>query len=648
MEQRSFSPVTVFRSVEKVICVIAIVSLVLIATSEVLAKLFGSSVPASTGLLVHFLLLLGLVSGMYTAGIKEHISIALVKYIKSERIQKTITLATGFIAVMVCTILAWSSVSFIKIAIRPDMIGFIPNMVFILAMPLAFGIMALRFALQMATGSRTSDQVAGDAANQTASGAASQVDNKAKNYVIPFLAILAGSAAAFPVIAKIIWGFDTPDSVYNLVDFFYEAIYVLKLPLFILLIVAALLGAPLFTVIAGIALIMIQSAWGEAEAVNNSIFSALTDSSIIAIPLFTITGFILSESRAGERLVRCFRSLFSWIPGGMIIVTVVLCTFFTSFTGASGVTILALGGILFTILSKKSSYPEKFTIGLLTSAAWVGLLFPPSLPIILVGATSRTNIVHMFLGALIPGLILVIVMIIIGIVASIKVKIPVEPFSLRNAASSLKGSAMEMLLPILLLAGFFSGALSIVEIGAVSVIYVFIVEVVIYRDIKIADLPKVFYKALPIIGGLLSIIAAAKALSFAIIDTQAPENFARWMQSAIESKFVFLLLLNLGLLLIGCFMDIFSAILVVLPLIAPLGVVYGIDPVHLGVIFLINMGASFLTPPVGINLFLASYRFEKPFTEICRYILPFFLIQLAVVFLVTYVPILSTFLPRFF
>jgi tripartite ATP-independent transporter DctM subunit len=198
------------------------------------------------------------------------------------------------------------------------------------------------------------------------------------------------------------------------------------------------------------------------------------------------------------------------------------------------------------------------------------------------------------------------------------------------------------------MAGYFSGILSLVEVSAASVIYVFIVEVLINRDIALRDVPKVLYKAIPIIGGILSILAMAKALSYAIIDTQVPEHFANWMRHTVESKFLFLLLLNLALLALGCVMDIFSAILVVLPLIVPLAQVYGIDPVHLGIIFVINLEVGFLTPPVGLNLFLASYRFEQPFTEICRYVLPFLLIQLLVVFLVTYIPALSTFLPRFF
>jgi len=620
MEPRRFSPGLVLGAAEKGVCITALTALVFLAAGEAAARLFGTGIPASTALMSHILLLLGLFAGMYTSRTGEHLAIVLVQFIKNENARRIIAAATSCIAIFICTIVAWSSISFVKIAISPERVGFIPNVVFVWAMPLAYGVIALRFVLRV----------------------------PGRGRVFSLAALALGTAAAFPSIAKIIWGFDAPDMAYNLSSLFGDALFTVRLPLILLLIASALMGAPLFTIIAGIALVIIQSAGGESEAVNNSIFSALTDSNIIAIPLFTLTGFLLSESRAGERLVHSFRSLFSWIPGGMIIATVIICAFFTSFTGASGVTILALGGILFTVLSEQSAYPERFSIGLLTSAGCIGLLFPPSLPIILAGATSRTNIIHMFLGALIPGLILVIAMIVIGIAASVKVKIPVEPFRLGKAAASLKESALEIILPIFLIIGYFSGIFSLVEIGAISVLYVFIAETLIHKDIALRDIPKVFYKALPIIGGILSIIAAAKALSYAIVDTQAPDNFARWMQGAVESKFIFLLLLNLALLITGCLMDIFSAILVVLPLIAPLGVAYGIDPVHLGIIFIINLEVGFLTPPVGLNLFLASYRFGKPFTQVCRYVLPFLIIQLVVVLLVTYIPILSTFLPRFF
>nr|WP_269775818.1 TRAP transporter large permease subunit [Treponema primitia] len=276
------------------------------------------------------------------------------------------------------------------------------------------------------------------------------------------------------------------------------------------------------------------------------------------------------------------------------------------------------------------------------------MLFPPSLPIILVGATTMTNIMHLFLGGIIPGLILVVALIVFGIIASIKYKIPVEPFRVREALRGLKKSAFEIVLPFLLIAGFFSGILSLVEVAAVALIYIFIVEVLIHRDITLKGLIPLFRKAVPIMGGVLSIIALSMALSYYIVDTQAPERLAQWMQATVESKYVFLLLLNLALLVVGCLMDIFSAILIVLPLVTPLGQAYGIDPVHLGIIFIINLEVGFLTPPVGLNLFLATYRFKKPFLEICRYVFPFLLIQLIVVILVTYVPWFSMYLTRFF
>jgi tripartite ATP-independent transporter DctM subunit len=259
-----------------------------------------------------------------------------------------------------------------------------------------------------------------------------------------------------------------------------------------------------------------------------------------------------------------------------------------------------------------------------------------------------TKILLLFLGGIIPGIILVVALIFFGIIASVKFKIPMEPFHLWEALKGFKKSAFEIIMPFLLIFGFFSGILSLVEIAAVALIYVFIVEVLIHRDIKLSGLISLFRKAVPIMGGVLSIIALSMALSYYIVDSQAPDRLIQWMQAAIESKYVFLLLLNLALLVVGCLMDIFSAILIVLPLVSPLGQAYGIDPVHLGIIFITNLEVGFLTPPVGLNLFLATYRFKKPFLEICRYVFPFLLIQLVVVILVTYVPWFSTYLTRFF
>ncbi|MDR2133708.1 MAG: TRAP transporter large permease subunit [Treponema sp.] len=611
------------RKIEDALCVVSLVLLALIPAAEAAARLlFRTGVPASSGLMVHLLLVAGLLAGMITTRNSEHLSIALVQHFSGGALKERLGVFISLLSAFVVTVIAWTSVSFIRIGLQGRIIGFIPDRVFALVIPAGYGIIAVRFARRTGLGGW--------------------------KRIFPVLALLLGTAASFPVIAKFIWGFDMPDAAFDLCDRLYLLAYYLKTPLVIFLLLAALGGTPLFVIMGALALLLLEASGGEMDSVASDIYSALTNSNIIAIPLFTLVGFFLSESRAGERLVYTFRSLFSWMPGGIIIATVIICAFFTSFTGASGVTILALGGILHTILSEHMKYPEKFSVGLLTSTGSIGLLFPPSLPIILVGAASMTNIFHLFLGGIFPGLILVAVVIFFGIAASVRIKIPVEKFDGRKALSGLKESALEILLPVFLIAGYFTGALSLVEIGATAAIYIFIVEVLIHRDIRIRDVPRVFIKAIPVIGGVLSILALSKALSYYIVDTQTPANLARWMQAAITSKYVFLLLLNLALLIVGCLMDIFSAILIVLPLIVPLGHAYGVDPVHLGIIFITNLEVGFLTPPVGLNLFLASYRFNKSFVDICRYVFPFLLIQVAVVLLVTYFPWLSTYLTRFF
>ena len=633
-------------SIEKGLCYTVLVLMAVLPVADVLLRPFNIFIPFSRHILIRLFLLSGLFAAMLTTKAREHICIALMQYSKNEKLKKTLSVVTSLISAFIATVLFWDSLSFLEHSFTGRSTGFfIPDSFFAIIMPIAYCVMAIRFAAY----------------------SVEAPDGKKLNLkwiFLPVLALLLGSAAAFPAIAKLLWGFDPPEIFFAPLDFLYDFAFYARTPLILLLILAGLVGAPIFVVIGGIALLMLQAAGSEPEIGPIQIYSALTDPDLIAIPLFTLTGFFLSESKAGERLVAAFRGLFSWMPGGLIIATVVICAFFTSFTGASGVTILALGGILFIILQKGGSsatrgYPDKFSIGLLTSAGGIGVLFPPSLPIILVattvnsilffmGETVSYNIIDFFLGAIIPGLLLSLAMIVYAIASSVKLKIPVEPFNMKNTCSAVKGSAFEILLPIILIVGYFSGILSLVEVSAVSVVYVFIIEVLVHRDIALKDVPKVFFKALPIIGGILSIFAMAKALSYAIVDSNVPENFAFWLQHAVESKYVFLLLLNLALLLVGCVMDIFSAIMVLLPLIVPLGYAYGVDPVHLGIIFIVNLEAGFLTPPVGINLFLATYRFKKPFAEVCRYVLPFLAVRIVVLLLVTYIPALSTFLVGLF
>ena len=619
-------------AIEEGFCYLVLALLTLLPLVDIVLRLtIKAGFPDAKNLLVNLLLALGLLSGMLTTKKESHLSIGLLQNFSSEKIKKIASVSSHILSAFVLTIIAWGAIPFIRIGLMGWKIcGFIPDQLFALLIPIGYLVMAFRFARL------------------------APLEGKFK--LLPYLAIVLGTICALPVIGKAIWLFSQPDFLYDISDVYFAIAWYIKIPGAIFLILAALAGTPLFVVMGGMALLLNEASGADIDVVALKVHASLTQDSILPIPLFTVAGFILSESKAGERLVKAFRGLFGWFPGGMIVATVLICAFFTSFTGASGVTILALGGLLFSILSQHSKYPEKFSIGLLTSTGSIGLLFPPSLPIILVGATTMTNILHLFYGGIIPGMILVGTAIIFGIIISSgktgdgqkQVVVAVEPFDIKAAFNGVKESIFELLLPILLILAFFTGFLSIIELGAVSVIYVFIVEVIIHRDLSIKEIPAVFRKAVPIVGGVLSIIGLSMALSQYIIDTQAPQNLAYWMKDTIQSPVVFLLLLNLALLVVGCLMDIFSAILIVLPLVSPLGAVYGIDPVHLGIIFIINLEAGFLTPPVGLNLFLASYRFETPFARICRYVLPFLLVRLVVVLLVTYVPWFSTWLPGLF
>jgi C4-dicarboxylate transporter, DctM subunit len=366
----------------------------------------------------------------------------------------------------------------------------------------------------------------------------------------------------------------------------------------------------------------------------------LTGHAIPAIPLFAAVGFFLSESKAGERMVRFFRAVFSWFPGGLTVMAVLVCAFFTTFTGASGVTILALGGLLSYILVE-AGYPKKSAVGLLTASGSIGLLFPPSLPVIIYGVTAQTSIKDMFLGGLLPGLVLVLSVVVIGVVSSVRARVPRHPVQVRQALAAFGESFWELLLPIVVFGLYFGGIANLQESAAAALVYVWIVETFIKRDLKLRDLSRVISKCIPIVGGVLIILALANGLSYYIIDAQIPTKLSAWVETAISSKYVFLLVLNLALLVVGCFMDIYSAILVIVPLIIPLGAIFGIHPVHLGVIFLANLELGYLTPPVGMNLFLASYRFNEPMPRVYRSVWVFLAIRLAAVLLITYVPLLT-------
>jgi tripartite ATP-independent transporter DctM subunit len=405
----------------------------------------------------------------------------------------------------------------------------------------------------------------------------------------------------------------------------------ITVPLVILLIIATFFGMPIFVVLGGIAYFLFVRSGGALEVISNEAYAMLISHSIPAIPLFTLAGFILSESKAGERLVNLFRSWFGWLPGGM-----------------SGVTILALGGLLAFVLVESVKYSKNFTHGLLTASGSIGLLFPPSLPIILYGVVAQISIKDMFIGGIIPGVLMVLALSVFGVSVALKNKVQRVRFNLRDALATIRESFWELLLPVIIFLGYFGGLTTIVETGGVAVLYSLIITMFVHRDFSIRNLPGIMHKCMPIIGGVLVILALSRGLSYYIVDAEIPMSLSSWVRDHIHSRILFLILLNIALLITGCLMDIFSAIMVVVPLIIPLGELFGIHPVHLGIIFLANLELGYLTPPVGLNLFLASYRFDEKLSRIYRNVVPFFLVLLVAVILITYVPWFSTGLLEFF
>jgi tripartite ATP-independent transporter DctM subunit len=413
------------------------------------------------------------------------------------------------------------------------------------------------------------------------------------------------------------------------------------LPIVGLVLVATLLGGPIFAALGGLAVLLFLAESVPAAAVPAETYRLVVSPTLPAIPLFTLAGFMLAQGGASERLLKIFRALFGWVPGGTAIVATLSCAFFTVLTGGSGVTILALGGLLFQAL-RSDGYRERFSIGLLTASGSLGLLFPPALPLMLYGIVAQIAIPDLFLGGLVPGLLLLVLVAAWGVREGFVTKAGRQSFDLREAGRAVWEGKWELALPLVVLGSIFSGFATLVEAAALTVLYTFVVESVVHRDISLRrDLPKVLVECLVLIGGVLIILAVAMGFTNYLVDAQVPSRIVDSVQTYIHSPLTFLLCLNLLLLVVGCLMDIFSAIVVVVPLIVPLGAAFGIDPIHLGIIFVANLELGYLTPPVGLNLFLAAYRFERPVLQIWRAAIPMLIILAIGVLLITYVPSLT-------
>ncbi len=410
----------------------------------------------------------------------------------------------------------------------------------------------------------------------------------------------------------------------------------------IALVLLAVLGAPLFAVIAASALIGFARADIDIMVVPMEMFRVSEIPVLIAIPLFTFAGYLLGESNAPRRLLRVTNVLLGWMPGGLAVVALGVCALFTAFTGASGITIIAVGALLYPAMAE-AGYDERFNLGLITTSGSLGLLFAPSLPLILYGIVAQQPVDTLFVAGILPGALMLAVLAIYAMREGRMVRLRAgrQSFNLGEAVAAVREAFWEIPLPVIVLGGIYGGFFAVSEAAAVTVIYVFVVEVLIYRDVPLRKIPAVMRDSMLLVGGILIILGASLASTNYLIDAQVPEKLFAAVTAHVSSKLVFLILLNIFLLILGTMLDIFSALVIVVPLILPLAAGFGIDPIHLGMIFLANMQIGYCTPPVGMNLFIASYRFDKPVITLYRSALPFLLILGVTVLVITYWPWLS-------
>jgi tripartite ATP-independent transporter DctM subunit len=574
------------------------------------------SITGSSAFVQHFTLLIGVLGGALAARDDRLLSLSTLANLLPPRWKNAASIFSSSLAAAISAVLCLASWQFIQSEPADKILAYgIPFRFFQLFLPVGFGAVALRLCWHASCS-------------------------------------WPGRAVTFVLAAALVWfGLSSPIEPAKLIW-----------PLMIALGMATLFGAPIFTTLGGAAMILF---WGTGRTVSLiplEHYYLVTDAVLPSLPLFTMAGYFLAEGGASKRLVRVFQALFASFRGGTGIVTALVCAFFTSFTGASGVTILALGGLLMPVLIE-ARYTPRTALGLVTGAGSLGLLFPPCLPLILYAVIAQRSLQNLelpegtvppdvtinklFLGGLTPGVLLVIMTAWWAIRAGPKDKAARPKFDVREAFSAVWEAKWELMLPVFTLGVMFAGWATPVEAAAVAALYGFFTQVVVHRDLHpVRDVPRVMTECGLLIGGVLLILGVAMGFTKFLIMAEVPTAGAEWIKGAIHSPWMFLLLLNLFLLVVGCLMDIYSAIVVVVPLIVPMGIAFGIDPIHLGIIFLANLEVGFLTPPVGMNLFLSSYRFNKPMGEVTRATLPMMGVLLIGVVLITYLPFMTTWLPR--
>jgi C4-dicarboxylate transporter, DctM subunit len=594
---------------ENAVLVIALAAMLLLPVAEIILRhVFKTGISGSSAIVQHLTLIVGMLGGAVAARDKRLLALSPVQSLLKGGARVAAQIFSSGFAAAICLFLCVASFQYV-LAMKPlgkILVYGIPVWVVQLFLPLGFGLIALRLIWH------ASDKWLG------------------RSLTLALTAVFAVGA---------IWAPISPQR--------------LEIVGFVALGISTLLGAPVFTALGGAALLLF---WGNdlpIQAVPLKHYSLTTNDLLPSIPIFTLAGYFLAESGASKRLVRVFQALVGQFRGGPAIVTALVCAFFTSFTGASGVTILALGGVLMPVLIA-ARYSERNALGLLTGAGSLGMLFPPCLPLILYAIVANTSahanlsIKEMFLGGIGPGILLVIITAWWGIRQGPKEAIDRPTFHWSEARAAVWDAKWELVVPVVAIGSLFTVPTT-VEAAAVTATFTLVIATVIHRDLRpIKDLPRVITECGLLVGGVLLILGVALGFTHYLVDAQLPDKLVEWATATVKSPWLFLLGMNVVLLFVGGLVEIYAAIIVVVPLLVPLGVAFGIDPIHLGIIFLANMELGFLCPPVGLNLLLSSYRFNKPMAEVTRATLPMLLVLLIGVLLITYFEPLTTFLPRLF
>lgn len=580
--------------------VAAIACAALLPVIDALGRPFGGlHVPGGAEYLQQLTLWLAFVGGLVTTREKKHLTLSTTEFLGHGAVARFARLVTSSLATACAGVLAYAAWQVVAANRQQAKVlpGGLPEWASEMVMPLALGLIAARFAWN--------------------------ASERPLLRLLPVL-VLAG-AFSLGLIPQRAAGWAWPIGLGILA--------------------ASSLGAPIFVVMGSLALLLFFKDGTPVAAVTAEVYRLIASPTLPAIPLLTAAGYVLAEGQASMRLLRFFRSLLGWMPGGLAVVAAAACALFTTFTGGSGVTIIALGGLIYPML-KEDNYPNDFSLGLVTAAGSLGLLFPPSLPVILYSVVASSGEIQvaaddLYLAGLLPGALLVVIVAGYSVVVGRRVDSQRPSFRVREALAAGWAAKWELGLPVFVIVLFGSGRTSMVETAAAAVLYAVVTQCLVKRDFPLRALPAVLVKAGALMGAVLLLLAVAMGLTSYMVDALIAERLLEWVRGHIHSQVLFLLALNGLLLVVGCLVDIYSAIVIVVPLIAPVGAAFGVHPLHMGVIFLANLELGFLTPPIGMNLFLSSSRFNVPLLKVYRQTFPFLVILLAGVLLITYVPQMS-------